>query len=352
MDRRVSYEPSLPFQWVCYPYAWLGAFPGFRERTDSPVIFCSCQRQAILNRLALWPPGIHGCQLIRTGFALPDTEDFPWDFWNPILESGAKSDSDFAAALQFRDALCHECRRRIPPTDALAAPSTVAFSTLLRAYTRKKSFELGVDMNEGLILEDRCVPEIREVVPYDPLMYRRSDAPWEHHWDHLLKRHERWSKIKRRVSDLVRGQTREAFGFPRRRPALTSETILYLRTASAFPNTSVQRHHRPKGFRGLSLDIFIPELGIGIEYQGDQHFVPFDHLGGETALLKTQERDARKKDAFRTLGIEILYFEGNVTFIAEGERTQKPEIRTSACNTTAPSAPRLMCDVLPGDSLP
>lgn len=317
MTRRASFEPTLPYRWVNYPYAWIGAFPGFQERTDSPIIFCSCQRRAILNRLALWPPGINGCQMIRTGFALPDTEDFPWDFWNPILEGGAKSNEDFTSALQFRDQLCHECNRRVPPTDALVPPSTDAFSTLLRAYTRKKAFEIGVDLSEGRILEEWAVPELREIVPYDPLIYRRSDEPWGSHWEQLLERHDRWSKVKRRVASLVRRLTRDAFGFPGRGPALTSETILYLRTVSAFPNNSVERHFRPKGFRGLSLDIFLPEFKIGIEYQGDQHFVPLDHFGGDEALRKTQERDARKQEAFRTIGIEIVYFEGNVTFISE-----------------------------------
>lgn len=319
MSRRSCFEATLPYRWVCYPYAWLGAFPGFRETSDSPVVFCECQRQAILNRLALWPPGIRGDRMIRTGFSIPDTEDFPWDFWHPILDAGAKSNEDFTAALQFRSSLCHECNRRVPPTEANAPPSTDAFATLFRAYLRKKSFEIGVDMTEGWILEDRCIPEVKALVSYDPLVYRRTSSSWDGHWEHLSERRAKWREAAKPVAELVRHLTRNAFGFPHRGPALTSETILFLRTVEAFPNVEVKRHFRPKGLRGLSLDVFIPEFKIGIEYQGDQHFTAFDHLGGESALRRTQERDERKRRLFRKMGVEIVYFEGNVAFIGEAD---------------------------------
>jgi len=29
------------------------------------------------------------------------------------------------------------------------------------------------------------------------------------------------------------------------------------------------------------LDIFVPALSLAIEYQGEQHFLPLDHLGGD-----------------------------------------------------------------------
>jgi hypothetical protein len=44
-----------------------------------------------------------------------------------------------------------------------------------------------------------------------------------------------------------------------------------------------------------SLDIFIPSLNIGIEYQGKQHYEPIDFFGGKKAFEELQLRDLKKK---------------------------------------------------------
>lgn len=314
---RQTIKEQLPFPWVSYPFAFGGAFPGFRERLTSSIFFCSCQRTAMFNRLALWAPGIHGAQLIRTGFKLPDTEDFPWDFWKPIVDSGARGDDDFISQLRFSEGLCHECNRRVPATPASIPPSADAFGTLFRSYLRKAQFQAGVDILEGWILEDRCSDEIRTLVPPQPLLYRKSDGPWHSSYDSLLQHREVWARYRPQVHDAIVAQLRAGFGFPARGPRLTSETILYLRTCAAFPDCCVVRHYRPPGLRGLSVDVYIPEYKVGLEYQGALHFEPLDHWGGATALQMTRNRDQRKKAEFMKLGISIVEFQGSVTFIEE-----------------------------------
>lgn len=44
-----------------------------------------------------------------------------------------------------------------------------------------------------------------------------------------------------------------------------------------------------------SLDIYIPDLRIGIEYQGEQHYRVVDFFGGEEGFKKRQELDERKR---------------------------------------------------------
>jgi hypothetical protein len=48
--------------------------------------------------------------------------------------------------------------------------------------------------------------------------------------------------------------------------------------------------------RGLELDIYYPELGLAIEYQGAQHseYIPHFHRGGVVDLHAQQERDRDK----------------------------------------------------------
>ena len=56
----------------------------------------------------------------------------------------------------------------------------------------------------------------------------------------------------------------------------------------------------------LELDVYIPDLKIGFEYQGIQHFQSVEYWGGEEQLLVVQEHDTRKKR---------LCVENNVTLI-------------------------------------
>lgn len=58
----------------------------------------------------------------------------------------------------------------------------------------------------------------------------------------------------------------------------------------------------------LSLDIYIPELKIAIECQGEHHFIPIDRFGGESGYFKQIERDKIKKNLCLEHGITLLYY--------------------------------------------
>lgn len=57
-----------------------------------------------------------------------------------------------------------------------------------------------------------------------------------------------------------------------------------------------------------SLDVFVPSLQTGFEYQGIQHFQPVDHFGGEIGFTEVQNRDQLKKTACENNGIRIIYW--------------------------------------------
>lgn len=61
-----------------------------------------------------------------------------------------------------------------------------------------------------------------------------------------------------------------------------------------------------------SLDIFIPSLKIGIEYQGKQHYEAVESFGGEDNFKEQVERDNRKKKICKDNNIKLIewgYFE-------------------------------------------
>ena len=69
-----------------------------------------------------------------------------------------------------------------------------------------------------------------------------------------------------------------------------------------------------------SLDFYLPDYNVGIECQGEQHFFPVEHFGGEDGFKQTLKRDKRKKALCEKHEVKLLYF-GNVpnydTFLGE-----------------------------------
>lgn len=66
-------------------------------------------------------------------------------------------------------------------------------------------------------------------------------------------------------------------------------------------------------FLGLqSVDIHIPELGLAIEYQGQQHYEPVALFGGRQGFELTLERDAKKRAVLDRHGVRLLEWKFDV----------------------------------------
>lgn len=55
-----------------------------------------------------------------------------------------------------------------------------------------------------------------------------------------------------------------------------------------------------------SLDVYIPRLNLGIEYQGIQHYEPVEFFGGEDGLRSRKELDQRKRAKCADRGVKLL----------------------------------------------
>lgn len=88
---------------------------------------------------------------------------------------------------------------------------------------------------------------------------------------------------------------------------LVNESILYSRLKEHFSNYTVVSQYRPKWLGRQSLDIYIEELQVGVEYQGDQHTRPVEFFGGAVAFEKTKERDQKKWERSRRNGCRLVY---------------------------------------------
>lgn len=85
-----------------------------------------------------------------------------------------------------------------------------------------------------------------------------------------------------------------------------SEFELYMLVKSYFDDAIYQYRDEWLGLQ--SLDIFIPQKNIGIEYQGIQHYEAVERFGGEEGYITTQKRDKVKRQKCQQEGVTLLYW--------------------------------------------
>lgn len=88
------------------------------------------------------------------------------------------------------------------------------------------------------------------------------------------------------------------------KPKWKHELSLFRTIRRKWPDTLYQ--YRPDWLGLQSLDIFIPSLNTGIEYQGVQHYRPVGFFGGEEALITRWELDHRKQALCKENGIRLI----------------------------------------------
>ena len=82
------------------------------------------------------------------------------------------------------------------------------------------------------------------------------------------------------------------------------EFYLYSLVKRYYSDTIYQ--FRATWLENQSLDIFIPSLNVGIEYQGIQHYESVDLFGGEDEFQKRKINDTKKREKCRENGIRLI----------------------------------------------
>jgi len=84
------------------------------------------------------------------------------------------------------------------------------------------------------------------------------------------------------------------------------EAALYGVIRDIFPDQRVLREASPEWLGRMRLDIYVPELNLAIEHQGEQHYRPVAAFGGKKALTGVFERDALKRRLCLQHGITVV----------------------------------------------
>lgn len=81
---------------------------------------------------------------------------------------------------------------------------------------------------------------------------------------------------------------------------------IYNLIVNSFPKLQVIQEYSPSWLGRQRIDIAIPTINIGIEYDGRQHFVPVERFGGEIEFQKTTKRDELKNQLCDTNNFKLF----------------------------------------------
>lgn len=92
-----------------------------------------------------------------------------------------------------------------------------------------------------------------------------------------------------------------------------------------FPDHRVVREASPDWLGRMRFDIFLPDLNLAIEHQGEQHFRPIAIFGGEEAHAQVVARDALKRQLCQQNGVEVIdvRFDASITIAALRQRLRR-----------------------------
>ncbi len=99
---------------------------------------------------------------------------------------------------------------------------------------------------------------------------------------------------------------REDVNLPKIGEGWIQETQLFNKIEKEFPEYEVEQHGSPDWLGRQHLDIFLPQLNVAIEFQGDQHFKSIEFFGGVDGFQSTIERDIRKKKLCKKNKCELI----------------------------------------------
>lgn len=119
----------------------------------------------------------------------------------------------------------------------------------------------------------------------------------------------------------ARAEVQELLGLSR----WVREATLYRTVKELFPNHRVLREASPELLGRLRLDIYLPDLKLAIEHQGEQHYRSLGVFGGEEAHVRTLKRDQVKRDRCAESGIDLIEirYDSPISKAALRQRLQK-----------------------------
>lgn len=294
-------EEDLPLKFVHYPNHY-GAFFMFSSTPDEEAYFCECCYEAVQNSFKLIQYESNNNWSDEKVSAPLSSHFFP----NRISKASLKT--ALSKLLRFKKKLCHRCNMATPSLRFCHEMYGRNFKQYYGWYIKQTAFRIGVRGSSYIenYAPDDLIEKIDKINEKQEWVNNQVQDKASQVSETIQECHKEISKLKKYINKKIENITREEFGFRKIGEGNVSETILTKIVQRIFSEHKIIRHYRPEWLDGLELDIYIPNLKLGIEYQGQQHFHPVDAWGGKKALEELRERDAKKRALCEELNIKLI----------------------------------------------
>jgi len=284
----VEHEPNLPFPIVLYPKKF-GFYFAFAETLESEPYFCECLREVMEAHAKTME--LKTCEDYLASVLEPRVQPWEKDNFNQKMSLRIQeTPPELKSEILFKQGLCHACNKIIPSLLSSAyAHASFAFERLYW-YTKQIRVMQGYRPSyEGFKTFIASNPERFALA----IEKAKND-------------HDLYQKCHRQFFSETEMETKRRFDLHTLGGSSQAEQVLLSMVNSIFPNDLVQHKVRPAWLENLELDIWIPHLRIGIEYQGEQHYKPVSHWGGQEAFEKQVERDKLKRKLCKANGVRLI----------------------------------------------
>lgn len=291
LNSPIIIEAELPFSVVYYPEHY-GTFFGFAESNNSEIFLCSCNIDLISNYEKIR----NSSEFFNYSSALDNARFSNKQFPKTIAANSL--DKDYT--IQYKNKLCHRCNFKTPSLRYCHEMYGGKFKQHYGWYTNQIQLRfsyLKYYNNNFDFFPSELIPIINEIFN---LRKKREELTSEF-FDRIkfLQANEIEKsilKLERKIDNFFENIAREEFGFRKIGEGNVSELLMSKLIQQIYPDEELLMHHRPKWLLGLELDVFLPNINIGFEYQGQQHFYAIKAWGGKKALDDVKKRDQIKRN--------------------------------------------------------
>lgn len=331
---------SLPIENDKYRFMdTTGLYPGFKENKTSRVVMCSCIKNALKKDINM---------LNKTGEYYVKKDDlFSYDIivhFAPLLPKDVFKNIDFKMLMEFQyknnidvdrllkyiifeDRICRLCNVEDGESKSLTKEEFLDFKLFYKHQVMNEldlyddffggkcpSYSIQVYENEddGSIYSKTDIKDLHEIKKAIP-MHRDDDGEllsWTRFW------RGKCENTSYEDIDLV---MKSRLNYGKALGKWKREEELYQLIKKVYKKYNVIYQYKPLFLKNpyggqQSIDIYIEDIKIGIEYQGKQHYEAISIFGGDEGLLQTQLRDRRKLDKCTENGVKVVYIKYDEKF--------------------------------------
>ncbi len=251
---------------------------------------------AWLNRLiseskfgSVYLKALFGCLEYQDGLTFLESEEINRFGYIPLLKAFKIQYSNTSNSIVSNEEVASKLEEWIPRNEFYNRVETVFIETINNLKSRKKTY---FDFEKKQMCDNDGSFDAKKKI-YFPGFSRYPEFEAKRI---IIKK---WIRKAENEVRILKGYTLVG--------SLVNESILYRKIKEHFESYNVVSQYRPKWLGRQSLDIFIHDLNVAIEYQGDQHSRPVEFYGGAKGFEKTLQRDKVKSDRCKRNGCKLLY---------------------------------------------